>query len=142
MASHRLLEKQCLMLGPVTDSYNTYRPTVSSAASNLGPVVNEVLRILLLAGGLAGLFVHRRRLYHWMGLSSVASLYLGGFLLGVGLWLNYDIDPGLSGRYGMSLGPFLALGLVAAIRGRWVLGVLWTVALITFGTTFSFTLVG
>jgi hypothetical protein len=138
----QIAREAVLMLGPVTDSYNTYRPTVSAAAINLGPVVDEMLRTLLLAGGLAGLFVHRRRLYHWMGILSVASLYLGGFLLGVGLWLNYDIDPGLSGRYGMSLGPFLALGLVAAIRGRWALRVLWTVALITFATTLSFTLVG
>ncbi len=60
----------------------------------------------------------------------------------VGLLFGYDIDPSLTGRYGMSLAPLLALGLVAAIRGRAVLGVLWAVALATFTTTLCFTLVG
>jgi len=130
------------MLGPVTDSYNVYRPTITSNNSNMETVINEGLRTLWLAGALAALFVHRRLWYHWMGLVSVATLYVGGVVLGVGLWLNYDIDPSLTGRYGLSVAPFLALGLVAAIRGRWALGALWVVGLVTFATTLWYTLVG
>jgi len=137
-----IVREAVLMLGPVTDSYNVFRPTPSSAAVNLEPVVNEVLRTLLLAGGLAGLFVRRRLWYHWMGLTSVAVLYCGGLVLGVGLLFDYDIDPSLTGRYGMSLAPLLALGLVAAIRGVAVLRALWLVALATFTTTLCLTLVG
>jgi hypothetical protein len=138
----QIARESLLLLGPVTDSYNVYRAHLSAAAQNLRPVIDEVHRTLFLAGGLAGIFVGRRRWYHWMGLSSVATLYLGGLVLGIGLWLSYDIDPSLAGRYGMSVAPFLALGLVAAIRGRWVLGALWAVALATFATTLGFTLVG
>ena len=137
-----VLREAVFVLGPITDSYNVYRPTPSSAAVNLEPVVNEVLRVLLLAGALVALFVRRRLWYHWMGLSSVAVLYLGGVVLGIGLWLSYDIDPSLTGRYGMSLAPLMALGLVAAIRGRAVLRALWLVALAVFTTTLCFTLVG
>jgi len=130
------------MLGPVTDSYNVYRPTITSNNSNVEPVINEMLRTLLLAGALAGLFVHRRLWYHWIGFVSVATLYVGGVVLGVVLWLTYDIDPSLTGRYGLSVAPFLALGLVAAIRGRWVLPGLWVVSVVTFATTLWYTLVG
>jgi len=137
-----IIREAVLMLGPATDSYNVYRPAASSAALNIEPVVNEALRTLLLAGGLAGLFVRRRLWYHWMGLSSVAVLYFGGIVLGVGLLFSYDIDPSLTGRYGMSLAPLLALGLVASVRGRATLGALWVVALATFTTTLCFTLVG
>jgi len=101
-----------------------------------------VLRTLLLAGGLAALFVRRRLWYHWMGLTSVVALYCGGLVLGVGLLFSYDIDPSLTGRYGMSLAPLLALGLVAAIRGMAVLKALWLVALAAFTTTLCLTLVG
>jgi hypothetical protein len=137
-----ILREAVFMLGPVTDSYHVYRPTPSSAAVNLEPVITQVLRTLLLAGALSALFVRRRLWYHWMGLSSVAVLYFGGVVLGVGLWLSYDIDPSVTGRYGMSLAPMLALGLVAGIRGRTVLRALWVVALAVFATTLCFTLVG
>ena len=129
------------LLGPVTDSYNVFRPDMSLTAYDLRPVVNEVLRTLLLAGGLAGLFVSRRRWHHWTGLLSVGVLYVGGIVLGIGLWVTYDIDPALSGRYGMSLAPLLALGLVAAMRGRVARGLLWVVGVGVFVTTLGSTLV-
>ena len=129
------------MLGPVTDSYNVFRPEMSVTAYDLRPIVNEVLRTLLLAGGLAGLFVSRRRWHHWTGMVSVAVLYLGGIALGIGLWATYDIDPALSGRYGMSLAPVLALGLVAAMRGRVARGLMWVVGVGVFATTLGSTLI-
>ena len=58
-------------------------------------------------------------------MQSLAALYIGGVLLGLGLWWTYNVDPGLVGRYGLSVAPLLALSLVAAVRGKWILRTLW-----------------
>ena len=84
-----------------------------------------LLGFFLIAGGLGGLFVSPRRWYHALGLVSVPALYFGGVVFGVSLMLTYDTDPGLSGRYGLSMAPLLMLAGVAALRGRWAQ---WTVA--------------
>jgi hypothetical protein len=87
--------------------------------SNVQAPLYTFLGLLLIGAGLSGLFVSPRRWYHVLGLISVASLYLGGFFFGTALMLTYDADPGLTGRYGLSLGALLALVLAAAVTGRW-----------------------
>jgi hypothetical protein len=77
------------------------------------------LSFLLLGAGLAGLFVSPRRWPHVLGLIAVPLLYLGGVVFGLGLMINYDIDPGLSGRYALSLAPLLILALAASLAGKW-----------------------
>jgi hypothetical protein len=77
------------------------------------------LAFLIIAAGLSGLFVSPRRWPQVLGLIAVPSLYLGGVVFGVGLMLNYDIDPGLSGRYGVSMAPLLIFVLVTTVEGKW-----------------------
>jgi hypothetical protein len=79
----------------------------------------EVLSFLVIGAALSGLFVSRRRWQHALGLISVPLLYVGGLIFGLGLMINYDIDPGLSGRYGLSMGPVLVLVLAATLDGKW-----------------------
>jgi hypothetical protein len=87
--------------------------------SNVQSPFYTSLGFLLIGAGLGGLFVTPRRWNHVLGLISVASLYLGGVAFGLSLMLTYDIDPGLSGRYALSLGPLLILVLAASVTGRW-----------------------
>jgi hypothetical protein len=96
-----------------------------------------ILTYLLLGGALSGLFVAVRRWPHVLGLIGFASLYVGGVVFGVGLMITYDIDPGLSGRYALSLGPLLLLVVAAALSGGWAQRTLAIYAGAFFVTTFT-----
>jgi hypothetical protein len=128
--------------GPVTDAYTGFRPGLAPRAQDAATVIEYLLRMLLLAGGLAGLFVRRRDWYHVLGLLTIPMLYIGGVALGVAVWYAYNADPGLAGRYAMALAPLLIVTLVAAARGKWAFRGLWTFAVLTFTLTLSVTLVG
>jgi hypothetical protein len=78
-----------------------------------------VLAFLLVAGALAGLFTTPRRWNHWLGLLAIPLVYAGGVVFGVSIILSYEADPGLSGRYGLSIAPLLILVLGASLVGRW-----------------------
>jgi len=129
------------LLAPATGSYDPFRLHQSVLSANLEAIAGTLLMYLLVAGGLAGLFVRRRQWFHWMGLFTVPLLYAGGVALGISIWRTYNTDPGLSGRYGMSMAPLLALSLCAACRGKWALRVIWLFGLLSFGLSFYFTAV-
>lgn len=97
---------------------------------------NWFLGFLLIAGGLSGLFVSPRGWPHALGLIAVPALYVGGVVFGLGLMRTYDIDPGLSGRYALSLGALLVLVLAASVTGRWPPRALAAFAAAFFVTTF------
>ena len=42
-------------------------------------------------------------------------------MFGLGLLINYDIDPGLGGRYALSMAPLLIVVLAASVEGKWAL---------------------
>jgi hypothetical protein len=69
-------------------------------------------------------------------LLSICLLFVVGVILGIGIWRTYNADPGLSGRYGLSAAPLLALALVSAVRGRWVIAGLWVLSITLCGLTF------
>ncbi|HXW33851.1 MAG TPA: hypothetical protein VEJ87_04675, partial [Acidimicrobiales bacterium] len=137
-----------LMLQPLTGSYDPFRTShvisapMSAVSVDLQTIVATTLQYLLIAGGLAGLFVARRQWSHWLGLVTLPTLYVGGVLVGIAIFATYNADPSVSGRYGLSLAPFLVLALVASVRGRWVLRFLWAFALASFGLGFFFLLSG
>jgi hypothetical protein len=94
------------------------------------------LTFLLMGAGVSGLFVAARRWSHVLGLIGVTALYVGGVVFGIGLMITYDIDPGLSGRYALSLGALLLLVLAASLSGRWTQRALALYAGAFFATTF------
>lgn len=124
-----------LLLTPGTGSYAPFRsnnsatvPATSALAQHLQTITSLFLGYLFIAGAAAGLFVRRRQWNHWLGLLSLPVLFVGGIVLGVGIWLTYNADPGLGSRYGLPVLPLMALALVVSARGKWALGGLWTTA--------------
>jgi hypothetical protein len=101
------------------------RPLTSSVLSpdTLGYDVQAplfaALGFVVIAAGLAGLFVSPRSWQHVLGLITVPALYVGGVIFGISQVLNARIDPALAGRYGMSLAPLLILVLAASLAGAW-----------------------
>ena len=96
-----------------------------------------ILTFLLIGAGLAGLFTAPRRWPHALGLICVPMLYVGGVIFGLGVMLNYDIDPALSGRYALSMAPLLLLVLAALLTGRWAQRTVALFAGAFFLTTFT-----
>ena len=97
----------------------------------------RILAYLLIAAALAGLFASPRRWPHVLGLISVTVLYVGGMALGAALMINYDIDPRLSGRYAISMGPLGVLVLAGAVAGKWARRALVTISAVYFLTMFG-----
>jgi hypothetical protein len=141
-------------LGPVLDVATTFlRPITDETAvglvsgATLGQPVQRPFTVgiafLLIAGGLAGLFVNQRRWQHVVGLISVPALYFGGVVLGLGFMLGFGTDAGggISGRYGMSVAPLLFVALAASLRGRWAVGAvaIFSVASLMVTTTVMLT---
>lgn len=143
-----IAKEALLLLLPATADYAPFRAIASTTvaassllSTNLQQIIGTVVGYLFLGGAAAGAFVRRRQWYHWMGLFSIPVVFVGGLVMGIGIWLSYNADPGLGARYGLSLLPFMALALVAAVRGRFLLGSLWAFAAGTGAVTLYFTLV-
>ena len=140
------MPKAFLMLNPLAGSYSLFRtnasgvPIGTALSLNLQQITATALQYMLLAGGVAALFVRRRMWAHWVGLTSIVTLYVGGIVLGIGLLRTYSSDPSLSGRYGLAVAPFLALALVATVRGRWVVMAVVGASVALVGLTYYYTL--
>ncbi len=117
-----ILREALTFLGPLTDSF----VSPGTLGNNLQVTLEALLKFLLLAAALSALFVTPRRWAQALGLISVGALLAGGFAFGEGLHRTYNIDPGLSGRYGLAMVPLLVLVLVASVRGRWAERGIWT----------------
>jgi hypothetical protein len=135
-----------LMLNPLAGAFSAFRTNASgivvgtTLSLNLQQITATFLQYALLAGGAAALFVRRRIWAHWVGLTSIIALYVGGIVLGIGLLRTYSSDPSLSGRYGLAVAPFLALALVATVRGRWVVMAVVGASVALVGLTYYYTL--
>ena len=144
----QIARESLLMLNPLGGSFSLFRTTASgglrgSALSlNLQQITATALQYMLLAGGVAALFVRRRIWAHWVGLTSIVTLYVGGIVLGVALFRTYSSDPSISGRYGLAVAPFLALALVATIRGRWVVLAVVSASVALVGLTYYYAVAG
>ena len=99
-------------------------------ALNLYTIFKFALLYLPLAAGLAILFKKKPNFFNWLGFLTLGTLYFGGFILGCAMWKTYDIDPGLSGRYGLCLAPFLIITVLGLASnklprlGIWFLGLI------------------
>ncbi len=141
-------EEALNLLTPLTQGFTSFRSNASLAApvsftsGNLQVIFGTLLGFLVIAGAVAGAFVSRRHWHHWVGLLSLVVLYVGGIVVGVGFWRTYGANPGLIGRYGLSMAPFLAVVLVAALRGRWMKIGVGIFSIATFALSFYFMLSG
>jgi hypothetical protein len=131
VSSGLILREALYLLGPTTESF--FSP--GTLMQNLQFFLATLVRYTLVAGALAGLFVSPRRWFHWLGIVTIPALLGGGYVFGLGLRINYAIDPGLSGRYALPVAPLLVLALVGAAQGRWVVRVLWAVGLASLALT-------
>lgn len=108
------------LLRPLTGLSGGFVPlSPDTLNQNVQAPLYALLSFLLIGTGLSGLFVAPRRWPHALGLIAVPALYLGGVVFGLGLILTYDIDPGLAGRYGLSLAPLILVALAASLADRW-----------------------
>jgi hypothetical protein len=136
-----VLREAVTLLAPMSDSFGAIYPagtaTVTSSARwlNVATVLAELVTVMILAAALSGLFATPRRWFHWAGLVAVPALYAGGVALGYSVHYAYKIDTSLTGRYGLAMVPLLVLVLVAAGRGRWVLGGVWAFGVFSLVTT-------
>ena len=133
-----ILREAVSMLTPLTGSFDPFRSSSHALIDepvrmqNLAYVLSAALVYALAAGAAGGFFVTTRRWYHWMGLVSIPVLYLGGVALGYAIHWSYNVDPSVSGRYGLAMAPLLIVALVASVRGRWVVGLLWCLGVAAF----------
>jgi len=142
------LHEALSMLDPLSsaDSYSPFQANgnalqiTSALSANLQTVTGMSLRYLGIAGGLSGLFVTSRRWNHWLGLLSFAGLYLGGIVVTAVLWLTFDMNPNIPGRYGLVAAPLLVLATIASARGRWVVNGLLAFSICLFGLTIFYSL--
>jgi hypothetical protein len=114
-----VLREAVAVLQPLTADLAVALVSAATLDREVQKPLYALLAFVVIAGGLAGLFVTPRRWPHVLGLVAVPALYLGGVALGLSLVVTYQIDPGLGGRYGLSIAPLLVLALAGALEGRW-----------------------
>ncbi len=91
-----------LVLSPLTDAYTPF----AAPFPNTYRVLAILLRVLVLGTALTGCLVWAKRgWWHDVGPVVVAGLYLGGVVLGIGIWRAYQVDPGLFGAIWPRCGP-------------------------------------
>jgi hypothetical protein len=132
----RVLGEATALLQPLTSDIAVSLTSPSTLGTDAQAPLHTMLGLVFVAAGLAGLFVVRRQWPHVLGLVSTAALYGGGVAFGAGLLLTYGGDPGLSGRYGLSVAPLLALALAGALAGPWAVRAAGAFALVLVGVTF------
>jgi hypothetical protein len=121
-----LLRELGLVFSPGTGAYVPPFLTTENQAAFLA-----VGSGLLLAGGLAWIFVRPRAWSHVLGAAALMSIVTVSYALGVAFYLSYHADPALNGRYVLSATPVLAMALAGAARGRAA-----TIGLWGFGVAF------
>jgi hypothetical protein len=126
-------------LQPLNEEVAVGLVSATTLDQNVQRPLHATLAFLLIAGGLAGLFVSPRGWQHVIGLIAVPALYIGGVVLGLGFMLGFGTDAGggLSGRYGMSLAPLMLLALAATLRGKWSVGAVAALAVTSFAVTLA-----
>jgi hypothetical protein len=100
-----------------------------------------IVSALLLTAGFAWLIPGRRTWAQWLGVTSMLTLFFGGWALGISILLTYGFNTSLPGRYGLSIAVLLTLALIGVLEGRSGRLLLSAVAGGTFMLTFAYILV-
>jgi hypothetical protein len=112
----QLIMNQALVgLRPLTQSFAPF----NGVDRDLIAVVNFFVDFSLLFACAAGVFLVTRTWWSVTGPLILLGQYLGTFALGISFWLTYNINPGLSSRYGLSVVPLMVLVLCAGIQRKY-----------------------
>lgn len=99
-------------LAPLTDAYNPF----SAWNGEVYGLLTTLTMLTIVAGLIAGAYSRERSWWAVSGTIVVVSLYLGGVVIGIGIWRAYDINPGVSARYALPMVPLVALIVPAGIQ--------------------------
>jgi hypothetical protein len=132
-----VLRQAATFFQPLTDDLAVALVSSATLHQDLQQPLHAALSFLVMGAALAGLFVVPRRWPHVLGLISVPLLYVGGAAFGMAVVRTYDSNPGLSGRYALSLAPLLVLALAASLRGVWPVRAVAVFAVVSFVTTLA-----
>lgn len=92
-----------------------------SGPVDFGDIYNvlAILGILALAAGLAaGAYTRERSWWSVSGPIVLACLYVGGVIIGLGIWRAYDVNLGVSARYALPMLPLVALIVPIGLQRR------------------------
>jgi hypothetical protein len=109
-----ILQQARSFLGVLTDSYTPFGVWNGEIFS----LVGFFATLAIVAGLAGGTFSSPRQWWSVAGPIVLACLYLGGVVIGVGIWRAYDINPGVSARYALPMLPLIALIIPAGIQRR------------------------
>lgn len=111
----QMIMNQALVgLRPLTQSFAPF----NGVDGDLISVVNFFVDFSLLAACAAGIFLVSRTWWSVTGPLILIGQYLGTFALGISFFLTYNINPGLSSRYGLSVVPLMILVLCSGIQQK------------------------
>jgi hypothetical protein len=98
----------------LTDAYTPFSAWNTEAYLLAGAVVAFAV-VAALSGGA---FTKERSWWASSGPVILVGLYVGGIAIGTGIWLSYDVNPGVSARYALPMVPLVGLVASAGIQRR------------------------
>ena len=98
----------------LTDTYTPFAAWNTDAYALIGSMTAFV--VIASLGSAA--FTKQRAWWTTTGSVLLVSLYLGGVVIGTGIWFSYDVNPGVSARYALPMLPLVGLVVPAGIQRR------------------------
>ena len=109
-----ILSQAKSFLAPLADSYNPF----AAWNGEVNGLLISLGMFAIVAGLAAGAFSRERTWWSVAGPIVLVCLYVGGVVIGVGIWRAYDINPGVSGRYALPMLPLAALIITGGLQRR------------------------
>lgn len=109
-----ILHQARSFLGIFTESYTPFAVWNGDVYTLLG----FFTALAMVAGLVGGAYATIRKWWTVAGPIVLVALYVGGVVIGLGIWRAYDINPGVSARYALPMLPLAALVVPAGLQRR------------------------
>lgn len=109
-----ILSQAKSFLAPLADSYNPF----AAWNGEVNGLLISLGMFAIVAGLAAGAYARERTWWSVAGPIVLVCLYVGGAVIGIGIWRAYDINPGVSGRYALPMLSLAALIVPAGLQRR------------------------